>query len=77
MPEDRNELLSQHSRFSLGIQKALCRAFGFLARLLTHQQLTFVLDDVRDPATLAAAWQQVVDRTPVLRGHIVCFPLWG
>ncbi|MFJ7903270.1 non-ribosomal peptide synthase/polyketide synthase [Streptomyces sp. NPDC096198] len=35
------------------------------------QQLTFVLDGVADPGTLAAAWQRVADRTPVLRGHAV------
>ncbi|MFF2073697.1 non-ribosomal peptide synthase/polyketide synthase [Kitasatospora sp. NPDC058162] len=31
------------------------------------EQLTFVLEGVRDPERLAAAWQHVVDRTPVLR----------
>ncbi|MFJ8477263.1 non-ribosomal peptide synthase/polyketide synthase [Kitasatospora sp. NPDC094011] len=31
------------------------------------EQLTFVLDGARDPGALAAAWQHVVDRTPVLR----------
>ncbi|MBD0689284.1 non-ribosomal peptide synthetase [Streptomyces sp. CBMA123] len=31
------------------------------------EQLTFVLDGARDPELVAAAWQQVVDRTPVLR----------
>ncbi|QMU70574.1 non-ribosomal peptide synthase/polyketide synthase [Streptacidiphilus sp. P02-A3a] len=31
------------------------------------EQITFVLDGARDPALLAAAWQHVVDRTPVLR----------
>ncbi|MEU8587398.1 non-ribosomal peptide synthase/polyketide synthase [Streptomyces sp. NPDC048664] len=31
------------------------------------EQITFVLDGVRDPRLLAAAWQHVVDRTPVLR----------
>ncbi|MFD3419449.1 non-ribosomal peptide synthetase [Streptomyces decoyicus] len=35
------------------------------------QQLTFVLDGVSDPRALAAAWQQVTDRTPVLRGRVV------
>ncbi|MEW2435914.1 non-ribosomal peptide synthase/polyketide synthase [Streptomyces caniferus] len=35
------------------------------------QQLTFVLDGVPDPQALAAAWQQVTDRTPVLRGRVV------
>ncbi|MEV5884236.1 non-ribosomal peptide synthase/polyketide synthase [Streptomyces sp. NPDC052020] len=35
------------------------------------QQLTFVLDGVPDPAALAAAWQRVTDRTPVLRAHAV------
>ncbi len=34
------------------------------------QQLTFVLDGVPDPAALGRAWQQVVDRTPVLRSSI-------
>ncbi|HEY2194794.1 MAG TPA: non-ribosomal peptide synthase/polyketide synthase, partial [Actinomycetospora sp.] len=34
------------------------------------EQATFILDGVRDPRTLAAAWQQVVDRTPVLRTSI-------
>jgi len=31
------------------------------------EQLTFVLDGARDLGPLAAAWQHVVDRTPVLR----------
>ncbi|MFJ5534654.1 non-ribosomal peptide synthase/polyketide synthase [Streptomyces sp. NPDC093261] len=35
------------------------------------QQLTFVLDGVAEPDTLAAAWQRVTDRTPVLRGRVV------
>jgi hypothetical protein len=34
------------------------------------QQTTFVLDGVDDPALLARAWQQVVDRTPVLRSAV-------
>src|SRR5262245_17553643 len=35
------------------------------------QQAMFVLDGVSDPALLGAAWQQVVDRTPVLRTRVV------
>jgi amino acid adenylation domain-containing protein/non-ribosomal peptide synthase protein (TIGR01720 family) len=35
------------------------------------QQATFVLDGVTDPRTLGAAWQHVVDRTPVLRSRVV------
>ncbi|WP_218053903.1 non-ribosomal peptide synthetase [Streptomyces rhizosphaericus] len=35
------------------------------------QQLTFVLDGVPEPAALAAAWQQVADRTQVLRARAV------
>ncbi|MFG3016457.1 non-ribosomal peptide synthase/polyketide synthase [Streptomyces cinerochromogenes] len=35
------------------------------------QQLTFVLDGVPDPRSLAAAWQHVTDRTEVLRGRAV------
>ncbi|WP_153815523.1 non-ribosomal peptide synthase/polyketide synthase [Streptomyces sp. SUK 48] len=35
------------------------------------QQLTFVLDGVPDPRTLAAAWQEVTDRAEVLRGGVV------
>jgi amino acid adenylation domain-containing protein/non-ribosomal peptide synthase protein (TIGR01720 family) len=35
------------------------------------QQLTFVLDGVPDPDALAVAWQQVTDRTTVLRGRVV------
>ncbi|MHA6765595.1 non-ribosomal peptide synthetase [Streptacidiphilus sp. PAMC 29251] len=31
------------------------------------EQISFVLDGARDPGLLAAAWQHVVDRTPVLR----------
>ncbi|HET9380237.1 MAG TPA: non-ribosomal peptide synthase/polyketide synthase [Streptomyces sp.] len=31
------------------------------------EQITFVADGVREPRLLAAAWQHVVDRTPVLR----------
>ena len=34
------------------------------------EQVTFVLDGVPDPAVLAAAWQQAVDRTPILRTAI-------
>ncbi|MET7765781.1 non-ribosomal peptide synthase/polyketide synthase [Streptomyces sp. NPDC005393] len=37
------------------------------------QQLTFVLDGVPDPRALAAAWQHVTDRTPILRSRAV----WG
>ncbi|GAA1979897.1 non-ribosomal peptide synthase/polyketide synthase [Kitasatospora viridis] len=35
------------------------------------EQITFVLDGVHDPALLAAAWQHVVDRTPILRTAVV------
>ncbi|MBB5928532.1 non-ribosomal peptide synthase/polyketide synthase [Streptomyces echinatus] len=35
------------------------------------QQLTFVLDGVPDPEALAAAWQDVTDRTEALRGRVV------
>ncbi|GAA4791365.1 non-ribosomal peptide synthase/polyketide synthase [Streptomyces ziwulingensis] len=35
------------------------------------EQITFVVDGARDPATLAAAWRHVVDRTPVLRTTVV------
>ncbi|SDI12815.1 non-ribosomal peptide synthase domain TIGR01720/amino acid adenylation domain-containing protein [Actinokineospora alba] len=35
------------------------------------QQTSFVLDDVPDPAALAAAWQHVVDRTPILRSSVL------
>ncbi|APY90246.1 non-ribosomal peptide synthetase [Streptomyces alfalfae] len=34
------------------------------------EQITFVADGAPDPRTLAAAWQHVVDRTPVLRTSI-------
>ncbi|GHG32198.1 MULTISPECIES: non-ribosomal peptide synthetase [Amycolatopsis] len=35
------------------------------------EQVTAVLDGVAEPRFLAAAWQHVVDRTPVLRGSVV------
>ncbi|MFD0305958.1 non-ribosomal peptide synthase/polyketide synthase [Streptomyces sp. NPDC127119] len=35
------------------------------------EQITFVADGVRDPGLLAAAWQHVVDRTPVLRTTVL------
>ncbi|MDX3187036.1 non-ribosomal peptide synthase/polyketide synthase [Streptomyces sp. MN03-5084-2B] len=35
------------------------------------EQVTAVLDGVAEPRLLAAAWQHVVDRTPVLRGSVV------
>ncbi|WP_042368093.1 non-ribosomal peptide synthetase [Streptacidiphilus neutrinimicus] len=35
------------------------------------EQITFVMDGVPDVRRLAAAWQQVVDRTPVLRTAVV------
>ncbi|MCA1695974.1 MAG: condensation domain-containing protein, partial [Actinobacteria bacterium] len=35
------------------------------------EQATFVLDGVTDPRVLGAAWQHVVDRTPVLRSRVV------
>ncbi len=35
------------------------------------EQVTFVMDGVRDTGVLAAAWQHVVDRTPVLRTAVV------
>ncbi|HET9254780.1 MAG TPA: amino acid adenylation domain-containing protein, partial [Pseudonocardiaceae bacterium] len=38
---------------------------------LYHEQISFVLDGVPDPGLLARAWQQVIDRTPVLRTAIV------
>ncbi|HEX4722553.1 MAG TPA: amino acid adenylation domain-containing protein [Pseudonocardiaceae bacterium] len=34
------------------------------------EQVSFVLDGVTDPVRLAAAWQHVVDSTPVLRSRI-------
>ncbi|MFJ4323024.1 non-ribosomal peptide synthase/polyketide synthase [Streptomyces tricolor] len=34
------------------------------------EQITFVADGARDLGTLAAAWQHVVDRTPVLRTSV-------
>jgi amino acid adenylation domain-containing protein/non-ribosomal peptide synthase protein (TIGR01720 family) len=37
---------------------------------LYFQQITFVLAGVPDPAVLGRAWQQVVDRTPVLRTRL-------
>ncbi|MFH8793724.1 non-ribosomal peptide synthase/polyketide synthase [Streptomyces sp. NPDC017941] len=40
-------------------------------RRVYFQQLSFVLDGVTDPDVFAAAWQQVTDRIPVLRGHVV------
>ncbi|WP_281360367.1 amino acid adenylation domain-containing protein [Lentzea indica] len=38
---------------------------------LYFEQATFVLGGVPDPRVLAAAWQRVVDQTPVLRSQIV------
>ncbi|GGM17167.1 non-ribosomal peptide synthetase [Streptomyces fumigatiscleroticus] len=38
---------------------------------LYTEQITFVADGVREPRLLAAAWQHVVDRTPVLRTAVV------
>ncbi|MGH8967397.1 MAG: condensation domain-containing protein, partial [Actinomycetes bacterium] len=35
------------------------------------EQITFVLDGVPNPQILAAAWQHVIDCTPVLRSSIV------
>ncbi len=35
------------------------------------EQITFVMDGVPDAGVLAAAWQHVVDRTPVLRTAVV------
>ncbi|MFV0131783.1 non-ribosomal peptide synthase/polyketide synthase [Streptomyces sp. HMX87] len=35
------------------------------------EQITFVVDGIRDPRLLAAAFQHVVDRTPVLRTTVV------
>ncbi|MEU4770393.1 condensation domain-containing protein, partial [Actinosynnema sp. NPDC023794] len=35
------------------------------------QQTTFVVDGVTDSAAFAAAWQRVVDRTPVLRSSVL------
>jgi amino acid adenylation domain-containing protein/non-ribosomal peptide synthase protein (TIGR01720 family) len=35
------------------------------------QQLTFVLDGVSDPGTLARSFQHMVDRNPVCRGNVV------
>ncbi|WP_410668109.1 non-ribosomal peptide synthase/polyketide synthase [Amycolatopsis sp. cmx-4-68] len=41
------------------------------AQGLYFEQATFVLDGVTDPGRLARAWQEVVDRTPVLRTSFV------
>ncbi|MGH3753654.1 MAG: non-ribosomal peptide synthase/polyketide synthase, partial [Pseudonocardiaceae bacterium] len=38
---------------------------------LYFEQFTLVLDGVPDPQVLGAAWQQVLDRTPVLRSSVV------
>ncbi len=38
---------------------------------LYSEQIAFVLDGVTDPATLARAWREVVDRTPILRSRVV------
>src|SRR2546423_5536342 len=35
------------------------------------EQVSFVVEGVHDPLLLGAAWQQVVDRTPVLRTRVV------
>ncbi|MBV8997201.1 MAG: AMP-binding protein, partial [Pseudonocardiales bacterium] len=35
------------------------------------EQITFVLDGVHDPHQLGAAWQLVVDRTPILRSRVI------
>ncbi|QNE17016.1 amino acid adenylation domain-containing protein [Kribbella qitaiheensis] len=35
------------------------------------EQIAFVLDGVPEQAVLGRAWQEVVDRTPVLRTHVV------
>src|SRR5256714_443136 len=35
------------------------------------EQASFVVEGVRDPLLLGRAWQQVVDRTPVLRTRVV------
>ncbi|EWM19535.1 linear gramicidin synthetase LgrC [Kutzneria sp. 744] len=40
-------------------------------RGLYFEQVAFVLEDAPDVSRLAAAWQRVVDRTPVLRSRIV------
>ncbi|MDF3293283.1 non-ribosomal peptide synthetase [Streptomyces silvisoli] len=41
------------------------------AQPLYVEQITFVVDGVRDTGLLAAAWQHVVDRTPVLRTAVL------
>ncbi|WP_337824960.1 non-ribosomal peptide synthase/polyketide synthase [Amycolatopsis sp. A1MSW2902] len=41
------------------------------AQGMYFEQATFVLEGVTDPQRLGAAWQQVVDRTPVLRTSFV------
>ncbi|MGH4006492.1 MAG: condensation domain-containing protein, partial [Pseudonocardiaceae bacterium] len=35
------------------------------------QQLTFILDGIPDSRMLGRAWQRVVDRTPILRSHVI------
>ncbi|MFH8344041.1 amino acid adenylation domain-containing protein [Streptomyces sp. NPDC018045] len=40
-------------------------------RPLYLEQISFVLDGVADPHLLGRAWQQVVDRTPVLRTSVL------
>ncbi|WP_367127293.1 amino acid adenylation domain-containing protein [Saccharothrix sp. HUAS TT1] len=44
---------------------------GLGDRGVYFQQTTFVVDGVTDPEVFAAAWQRVVDRTPVLRSSVL------
>src|SRR6201999_510868 len=48
MTENSYELLAQHRRLSLGLQKASRRLFRFLTCLLTRQQLTLIFSAFSD-----------------------------
>ncbi|MGH3886377.1 MAG: amino acid adenylation domain-containing protein, partial [Pseudonocardiaceae bacterium] len=38
---------------------------------LYFEQVAFILDGVHNPQLLGAAWQHIVNRTPILRSHII------
>ncbi|WP_267938918.1 non-ribosomal peptide synthetase [Saccharothrix sp. S26] len=65
------DLITGEDAFPLTPMQAGMVFHGLGDQGVYFQQTTFVVDGVTDPAAFAAAWQRVVDRTPVLRSSVL------
>ncbi|NUT51344.1 MAG: amino acid adenylation domain-containing protein, partial [Saccharothrix sp.] len=65
------DLITGEDAYPLTPMQAGMVFHGLGDRGVYFQQTTFVVDGVTDPAAFAAAWQRVVDRTPVLRSSVL------